>query len=207
MWKVCFGGRRSGFGIAGGYLAGVDRSGRGFNPRPAPGPVPEREFCALSYSTEHSNFRLPHSVRGCAIFLIRYPMSRRGRMARGLFRRSLRRGFELTKSAMLRSFSPPISLSETPPPRFPQQNARRIPPFRKTNSTRLSIACALRPAPSPDASRRPNPDETRRPALLSVFRFQTTRSPAAPPPQPPPERAARIRRRPPPPPKRTRRTK
>ena len=27
----------SGFGIAGGYLAGVDRSGRGFNPRPAQG--------------------------------------------------------------------------------------------------------------------------------------------------------------------------
>ena len=28
-------GRLSGFGIVGGYLAGVDRSGRGFNPRPA----------------------------------------------------------------------------------------------------------------------------------------------------------------------------
>ena len=30
LWGCFFG-----FGIVGGYLAGVDRSGRGFNPRPA----------------------------------------------------------------------------------------------------------------------------------------------------------------------------
>ena len=35
LLKDSFGGCLAGFGIAEGYLAGVDRSGRGFNPRPA----------------------------------------------------------------------------------------------------------------------------------------------------------------------------
>ena len=37
LLKDSFGGCLAGFGIAEGYLAGVDRSGRGFNPRPAQG--------------------------------------------------------------------------------------------------------------------------------------------------------------------------
>ena len=42
-------GRLSGFGIVGGYLAGVDRSGRGFNPRPAQGPTGSTMRMGLIY--------------------------------------------------------------------------------------------------------------------------------------------------------------
>ena len=43
MKKIHFGGCFSGFGIAGRDLAGVDRSGRGFNPRPAQENRPRRK--------------------------------------------------------------------------------------------------------------------------------------------------------------------
>ena len=60
LLKDSFGGCLAGFGIAEGYLAGVDRSGRGFNPRPA---QDRGDYCqnCLSLPGLMSNFRYRNS--------------------------------------------------------------------------------------------------------------------------------------------------